>query len=126
MLFFKSSTKSHAYTNGLLTALSHAQSGVALTDLLYSYDVDGQLTAITDQLDPAKSLAINYDDLNRLVQVDQGDPAGVTLPIEDYAYDGECNRLASYLSSIYSSNDHNELLEDVGLGWELHATGLHP
>ena len=85
---------------------------MALTDLVYSYDVDGQLTGIIDNLDPTKSLAINYDDLNRLVQVDQGDPAGVTLPIEDYAYDGEGNRLASHLSSLYASNDHNQLLED--------------
>ncbi|RBW45663.1 hypothetical protein DS901_02550 [Loktanella sp. D2R18] len=106
---------SYSYTNGLLSALSHAQSGVALTDLLYSYDVDGQLTAITDTLDPTKSLSINYDDLNRLVQVDQGIPVadgGTPLPIEDYQYDEEGNRLASHLSSLYSSNGHNQLTED--------------
>ena len=102
----------YAYTNGLLTALSHAQSGVALTDLGYAYDIDGQLTAIIDNLDPTKSLSINYDDLNRLVQVGQGDPTGVALPIEDYAYDGEGNRLASHLSNLYNSNDHNQLTED--------------
>ena len=83
---------------------------MVLTDLAYGYDIDGQLLAITDNLDPTRSLSISYDDLNRLVQVDQGDPAGVPLPIEDYAYDGEGNRLASHLSSLYASNAHNQLL----------------
>ncbi len=106
---------SYSYTNGLLSALSHAQSGVALTDLSYTYDVDGQLSEIIDNLDPTKSRTINYDDLNRLIQVDEGIPAsqgGVPIPIEDYAYDEEGNRLASHLSSLYDSNDHNQLEED--------------
>jgi hypothetical protein len=60
-----------------VTALRHAQSGVALTDLDYRHAVDGQLTAIVDNLDPARSQAIRYDALNRLVQVAQGvDVAG--------------------------------------------------
>lgn len=105
----------YAYTNGLLSALSHAQSGVALTDLNYQYGPDGQLTGIIDNLDPAKSKFISYDDLNRLVQVDEGVPiadGGTPIPVEDYAYDGEGNRTASHLSTLYSSNDHNQLLED--------------
>ena len=96
---------------------------MALTDLVYSYDVDGQLTGIIDNLDPAKSLGISYDDLNRLVQIDQGVPGDVTLPIEDYAYDGEGNRLASHLSSLYSSNDHNQLLEDDSYTYAYDARG---
>ena len=99
----------------LLTALRHAQSGVQLTDLSYSYDVDGQLTAIIDNLDPSASKAISYDMLNRLVQVAEGVPAsqgGVPIPVEDYEYDQEGNRTASHLSMLYSSNPHNQLLED--------------
>ncbi|WP_432759529.1 RHS repeat-associated core domain-containing protein [Defluviimonas salinarum] len=106
---------SWGYTNGLLTALSHAQSGVTLTDLTYAYDPDGQLTAIVDTLDPAKSKAISNDALNRLVQVAEGVPVaqgGVPVPVEDYAYDGEGNRTASHLSGIHESNGHNQLLED--------------
>ena len=68
------------YTNGLLSALSHAQSGVTLTDLVYEYGPDGQLTAIVDQLDPAKSKTISYDALNRLVQVAEGIPAPAGVP----------------------------------------------
>ena len=105
----------YGYTNGLLTALSHVQSGVALTDLNYTYDVDSQLTAIVDNLDPNKSKAISYDQLNRLVQVAEGVPTslgGTPIPVEDYAYDQEGNRTASHLSALYSSNDHNQLLED--------------
>jgi len=113
----------YGYTNGLLTALSHIQSGVVLTDLAYGYDVDGQLLAITDNLDPTRSLRISYDDLNRLVQVDQGDPAGVPLRIEDYAYDGEGNRLASHLSNFYASNAHNQLLEDDSYTYAYDARG---
>ena len=106
---------SYGYTNGLLTALSHAQSGVSLTDLTYEYGPDGQLTAIVDNLDTSKSKFISYDDLNRLIQVDVGVPAGqggTPLPVEDYAYDEEGNRTASHLSALYLSNDHNQLLED--------------
>lgn len=104
-----------AYTNGLLTALSHAQNGVTLTDLVYRYDVDGQLIGIDDQLDPSQSKGISYDDLNRLVQVAEGVPVaegGTQIPVEDYAYDQEGNRLASHLSALYTSDAHNRLLED--------------
>ncbi|MEQ6204731.1 collagen-binding domain-containing protein [Sulfitobacter sp. HNIBRBA2951] len=116
----------YGYTNGLLTALNHAQSGVALTDLAYEYDVDGQLTAILDAIDPEKSKFINYDDLNRLVQVDEGIPpiaGGTPLPVEDYVYDEEGNRTASHLSAIYASNDHNQLLEDEDFTYAYDAKG---
>jgi YD repeat-containing protein len=112
------------YTNGLLTALTHAQSGVVLTDLGYRYGPDGQLTAIIDNLDPAQSEAISYDALNRLVQVAKGLPVsqgGVPIPVEDYAYDGEGNRTASHLSAIYASNDHNQLLEDDSYTYAIRA-----
>ena len=91
------------------------QRGVSLTDLTYEYGTDGQLTAIVDQLDPSKSKAISYDALNRLVQVAEGIPVtqgGVPVPVEDYAYDGEGNRTVTHLSTLYSSNDHNQLEED--------------
>ncbi|WP_166652706.1 PKD domain-containing protein [Pelagimonas phthalicica] len=107
----------YGYTNGLLSSLSHMQSGVALTDLAYDYGPDGQLTEIRDQLDPSKSKTISYDHLNRLVQVAEGVPVidgGVPIPVEDYAYDEEGNRTTSHLSTLYSSNDHNQLLEDDG------------
>ena len=39
------------------------------------------------------------------MQVDQGDPAGVPLPIEDYAYDGEGNRTASHLTLKKTLNE---------------------
>ncbi|WP_415400639.1 PKD domain-containing protein [Tateyamaria sp. SN3-11] len=103
------------YTNGLLAALTHVQTGVTLTDLAYQYDVDGQLIGINDQLDPSRSKGISYDDLNRLVQVSEGIPAssgGTPVPVEDYAYDEEGNRLASHLSALYTSDAHNRLQED--------------
>ncbi|WP_176556002.1 RHS repeat domain-containing protein [Pelagimonas phthalicica] len=90
---------------------------MALTDLAYDYGPDGQLTEIRDQLDPSKSKTISYDHLNRLVQVAEGVPVidgGVPIPVEDYAYDEEGNRTTSHLSALYSSNDHNQLLEDDG------------
>ncbi len=106
---------SYGYTNGLLTALTHIQSGTTLTDLVYEYGPDGQLTAILDQLDPSSSTFISYDALNRLIQVDEGVPVvdgGMPLPVEDYAYDEEGNRTASHLSALYSSNAHNQIKED--------------
>ncbi|WP_299695388.1 RHS repeat-associated core domain-containing protein [uncultured Tateyamaria sp.] len=109
-----------------MTRLEHAQSGVALTDLSYAYGPDAQLTSILDNLDPSKSKAIAYDDLNRLVQVAEGVPVaqgGVPIPVEDYAYDQEGNRLASHLSALYSSNAHNQLLEDDDFTYAYDAKG---
>ena len=80
------------YTNGLLSALSHIQAGVTLTDLAYEYDADGPLSGIIANPNPSKSKAISYDSLNRLVQVADGVPVsqgGTPIPTEDYAYDGE-------------------------------------
>ena len=68
-------------------------------------------------------MGIHYDLLNRLVQVDQGVPGDVGLPIGDYAYDGEGSRLASHLSSLYSSNAHNQLLEDDSYTYAYDARG---
>ncbi|MCU0826005.1 MAG: hypothetical protein MUE52_01015 [Tabrizicola sp.] len=105
----------YGYTNSLLTALSHAQAGVTLTDLSYAYGEDGQLTAIIDNLDPARSEVYAYDALNRLLQVAQGLPVsqgGAPIPVEDYAYDQEGNRTASHLSVTHVSSDHNQILED--------------
>lgn len=84
------------------------------------------LTAIVDTLDPAKSKAIRYDSLNRLVQVAEGvDVAGpgVPLPVEDEPHDGEGNRLASHLSGLSSSNAHNQLLEDGSYTYAYDARG---
>ncbi|RBW62535.1 hypothetical protein [Ruegeria sp. A3M17] len=100
---------------GLLSALTRAQSGVTLTDLEYTYDPVGQLTATLNRLDPAQSKHISFDDLNRLVLVRQGIlpiDGGVPVPIEDYQYDREGNRTASTGSYGYKSNAHNHLLED--------------
>jgi len=47
--------------------------------------------------------------------VSEGVPAidgGVPIPVEDFAYDGEGNRISSHLSSLYLSDDHNRLTED--------------
>ncbi len=117
---------SYEYTNGLLSALNHAQFGVQITDLHYAYDIDGQLSSITDNLDPTKSLEIIHDDLNRLTQVAEGIPTGqggVPIPIEDYAYDEEGNRLASHLSTLYLSNEHNQLLEDDSYTYDYDQRG---
>lgn len=49
-------------------ALRYARdSGVVLTDLAYSYDAIGNLSAIADQRSPPLSLALDYDGLSRLV-----------------------------------------------------------
>lgn len=53
----------------MLTRLEHAPSAAALTELIGEYGPDAQLTAILDNLDPSKSKAISYDNLNSLVQV---------------------------------------------------------
>ncbi len=86
-----------SYTDGLLASLTHAQNGVTLTNLAYDYSVDGQLAGIRDLLDPVKSIEIDYDDLNRLVMVSEGIPTvdgGTPIPVEDFSYDGEGNRLS--------------------------------
>ncbi len=37
---------------------------------------------------------------------------GTPVPVEDFSYDGEGNRLSSHLSNLYLSDDHNRLTED--------------
>ena len=119
-------TSTMTYDNGLMSALSHVQSGVTLTDLTYGYTVDGQLAAILDNLDPARSRFISYDQLNRLVQVSEGVPpaqGGLPVPVEDYAWDEEGNRTASHLSGLYAANAHNQLLEDDDFTYANDARG---
>jgi RHS repeat-associated protein len=116
----------YGYTNGLLSALTHIQSGTTLTDLAYEYGPDGQLTAILDNLSPDTSRFISYDALNRLIQVDEGASVadgGVPIPVEDYAYDEEGNRTASHLSTLYNSNAHNQLEEDSDHTYAYDARG---
>jgi RHS repeat-associated protein len=47
----------------------------------------------------------------------------VPIPVEDYAYDGEGNWVASHLSAVYASNDHNQLLEDDSYTYAYDAKG---
>ncbi|WP_227288082.1 RHS repeat-associated core domain-containing protein [Boseongicola sp. H5] len=51
------------------------------------------------------------------------DQGGVPIPIEDYAYDGEGNRLASHLSGLYDTNPHNQLLSDDTYTYAYDARG---
>ncbi|PRY92076.1 RHS repeat-associated protein [Hasllibacter halocynthiae] len=116
----------YAYVDGLLGELRHSQSGAPLTDLAYFHAPDGQLLEIVDSLDPARSETLSYDALDRLIQVAEGIPAGeggVPIPVEDYAYDEEGNRLASHLSALHVSNDHNQLLEDEDYTYAYDARG---
>ncbi|MFZ5965279.1 PKD domain-containing protein [Thalassococcus sp. BH17M4-6] len=117
---------SYAYTNSLLSALTHVQSGVALLDRTYGYASDGKLTSVVDALDPANSRFTSYDALNRLVQVTEGIPpidGGTPVPVEDYAYDGEGNRLSTHLSGLYSTNAQNSLTEDANYTYTYDARG---
>lgn len=59
---------------------------------------------------------------DRLVGVPVAD-CGVPVPIEDYAYDEEGNRTASHLSALYTSNEHNQLLEDAAFTYGYDAKG---
>ncbi|MEP4627159.1 MAG: collagen-binding domain-containing protein [Tateyamaria sp.] len=116
----------YTYENDLLTRLEHAQSGVPLVDQAFSYGPDAQLAAILDNLEPSKSKVIAHDDLNRLVQISEGIPinqGGAPIPVEDYAYDEEGNRLASHLSALYSSNEHNQLFVDDDYHYAYDAKG---
>lgn len=117
---------SYAYTNSLLSALTHVQTGVALLDRTYGYASDGKLTSVVDALVPTSSQFFNYDALNRLVQVIEGIPpidGGTPIPVEDYAYDGEGNRLTTHLSSIYTTDAQNRLTEDANYTYTYDARG---
>jgi YD repeat-containing protein len=47
----------------------------------------------------------------------------VLIPVEDYAYDGEGNRLASHLAAFHASNAHDQLTEDARFTYAYDARG---
>ena len=60
------------------------------------------------------------------MKVDERIPSldvGLSLHVEEYAYDEEGNRTASHLSATYASNGHNQLLEDEGFTYAYDAKG---
>jgi|GEM_PF-619231 len=93
------SLKSATYGNALALAIGHDADGrlkdidlapavgPAVEDLTYGYDLAGNITSITDNLDASRTETYQYDSLSRLTQ---GTGAYGTI---DYTYDLVGNRL---------------------------------
>lgn len=70
--------------------LYRASNGTEISNLSYAYDVDDNITGITDTLDGSKSQAFAYDAAGRLTRMDVASGA---VQRADFAYDVNGNRL---------------------------------
>ena len=104
------------YGNGIQRTVSYDQqyrmasiTDAGIQNLAYSYDPNGNITAIADQLDPTKSKSYGYDPLDRLSSA-QG-PWGSLA----YTYDGVGNRLkeSNEEETLYSYQA-NRLMSTTG------------
>jgi len=85
------------YTNRLASILT-SRSGQPLQSLSYLYDDIGNVTTITDSLDPARTQQFQYDYLNRLIQADS--LAYPTTPIT-YQYNQIGNMTSNSQVGLY-------------------------
>ncbi len=86
--------------------VSAATAGSLVRTLTYSYDAAGQLTAASD---PDSSYAVSYDNLGRVLTVDNNGTSGVPRVILTSGYDAAGNR-SSLSASVAGTAD---LLEHV-------------
>ena len=98
-----------AFANGTTKAMTYDARYRPLTNVLtagtttlsshlYSHDPAGNITSITDQLDPTYSRSFGYDDLNRLVTANTGSSL---WGVGSYAYDAMGNMLSSALNAAF-------------------------
>jgi RHS repeat-associated protein len=84
-VLYGNSVTSEYFYNPLTTRLTHFTSTSStpelLQDLSYTYDPLGNITAITDALDPSASQTFGFDDLNRMIS------ASGAYGAHNYSYD---------------------------------------
>ena len=83
-----------------LTGFTVLAGTTPLADYGYGNDAVGNITAITDRLDPGYSRSFGYDDLNRLTQANTGSALWGT---GSYAYDALGNRVSATIGANGSS-----------------------
>ncbi|MBI2480562.1 MAG: cadherin-like domain-containing protein [Planctomycetia bacterium] len=83
--------------NGDAAALT---SGTEIREITYTYDVASQLTGVSD---PDSTYAYTYDNLGRVLTVDNDGTTGVANVILTSAYDANSNRTS--LSAVIDSTD---------------------
>ena len=97
-----------------------------LVDLTYGFDVDRNVTSVTDALVPSATLTLGYDELNRLTETRIGAPKGAIyrrgydgsgnvvfdqtpeFPLINFTYDGN-NRLDSTSGSLSRTLSYDPL-----------------
>src|ERR1044071_3721177 len=86
LVFSNGTTQSRSYdVRYRITANTLATSATTLADFVYTNDPAGNITAISDAVDPTFNRSFGYDDLNRLTTADTGLSLWGT---RSYAYDG--------------------------------------
>lgn len=113
--------RSFAYGNGIQHVMlqnarqlpARVQEGAAL-DNAYAYDSSGNVTGIQDALDGARTRAMTYDGLDRLVRAES--PAFGGDGVARYSYDAVDNLRSAHLGGIRQFNywyDANNRLTNV-------------
>ena len=100
--------------NGRPGRIAHTSSAATLAQFDYGFDTDGTITSIADS---GGTREFTYDETLQLTG------GGYASALESYAYDTEGNRTSSHLSSSYTHDMANRLIEDDNACYVYDANG---
>ena len=113
---FPGGTQTNSYDGLLrLTKRQSRAGGDAVLDLNYTYDV---LNQVNTKLMAAKLTQYGYDNLQRLIQVDEDG-----LQTEQYTYDKVHNRIGQQEHADFAYNANNQLLRSQESWYQYDANG---
>ncbi len=109
-------TSSYAYDDlDRLTGMMHAAGATTLSGNLYTYNNANNISSWTTA---SAQRAYTYDALNRLTGA-----SNFELPTENYSYDAVGNRTASHLSTSYSYQPFNKLMNTASANYSYDNNG---
>jgi RHS repeat-associated protein len=100
-------TTDYSYnSSSKILSILHKNGSTIIDSLAYTYNGVGNVSMMTDEADTAE---YGYDSLDQVVMAEYTNPS---LPTESYEYDPLGNRITSHISSSYTHNEANQLIED--------------
>jgi RHS repeat-associated protein len=103
--------------SGQVLSLVHRNSLTLIDSLLYSYNPVGMVSSLIDESDTS---SYSYDDLDQVVSASYTDSLQTD---EFFTYDSLGNRMTSHLSSGYSYDEGNQIIDDDQYTYTFDANG---